>query len=87
LSEQLQRTGHQVQWALGMGNPAVELSRMVNEIGADLLILGAHGHMGVSDLLHGTTVSNLRHLVRAAVLVVPLDMPVAQQETANVAAQ
>jgi len=56
---------------LGFGSPAAELARMVAESGADLLITGSHGHRLLGDLLHGATVSALRHLVRCPVLTVP----------------
>ncbi len=65
----------ETEWCLGAGDPTSELARMVNDLGVDLVILGGHGHSGVSDLVHGTTVDRLRHRVRAGVLVVPLDMP------------
>jgi manganese transport protein len=44
---------------------------MVAEADADLLITGSHGHRLLGDLLHGATVSALRHLVRCSVLTVP----------------
>ena len=56
---------------LGFGSPAPELARMVKEAGADLVITGSHGHRLIGDLLHGATVSALRHLVRCPVLTVP----------------
>jgi manganese transport protein len=56
---------------LGFGSPAPELARMVAEADADLLITGSHGHRLLGDLLHGATVSALRHLVRCSVLTVP----------------
>jgi len=64
-----------VKWRLGIGDPATELARMANELNVDLIIVGAHGHAGVSDLVHGTTVDKLRHITRANMLVVPLKSP------------
>ena len=75
LARVLRRKGLAVEGCLGMGDPSPELTRMVNELEVDLVILGGHGHAGVSDLVHGTTVSGLRHRVRASVLVVPLNPP------------
>ncbi len=72
LAEIFKQQGLTVECHLGTGDPATELARLVNRLGADLLIVGAHGHKGVSDLLHGSTVDQLRHLVHARVLVVPL---------------
>jgi manganese transport protein len=64
--------GFEVSVALGAGDPARELARLVREFGADLVILGGHGHRGFSDVLYGTTAEALRHRVRASVLVIPL---------------
>lgn len=36
----------------------------------DLLVMGAHGHRGMADLVHGETVSTVRHAVDIPVLVV-----------------
>ncbi len=58
---------------LGAGDPAPELAKIINEVGADLVIMGGHGHTGVSDLVYGTTINGVRHRVQASVLVVPLD--------------
>ncbi len=73
LAECVRQMGLEAEGHLGAGDPATELARMANELGVELVILGGHGHSGVSDLVHGTTVERLRHRVRARVLVVPLD--------------
>jgi manganese transport protein len=64
--------GYQVETCLGAGDPAPELARLANEAGAELVILGGHGHRGFSDMIYGTTVEALRHRTRASVLVIPL---------------
>jgi manganese transport protein len=43
---------------------------MIGETRADLVILAAHGHGFVKDVLLGTTADRLRHRVDAHVLVV-----------------
>jgi len=48
-----------------------QLARLVDVHSPDLLVLGSHGHRGVADLVHGTTVERLRHRVKVPVLVVP----------------
>jgi len=72
LTEALEEAGFAASWELGVGDPVPELARMVGEVKADLVILGAHGHRGLSDLVHGTTADALRHRVDATVLIVPL---------------
>ena len=37
---------------------------------ADVVVMGAHGHTGLKDLIFGTTIDGVRHAVSAAVLVV-----------------
>jgi len=70
-AESLRRLGYQVETALGAGDPAPELARLANELEADLVILGGHGHRGLMDMIYGTTVEGLRHRTRANVLVIP----------------
>ncbi len=71
----LNQAGIETECRLGAGNPVTELAHMINEIDAELVILGAHGHSGVSDLVHGTVVGGLRHRIQASVLVIPLSTP------------
>ena len=73
LAGALEATGHRAGWRLGLGHPVKELARLVEEVGADVLVLGAHGHRGMADLIHGTTADALRHRVDATVVIVPLE--------------
>jgi manganese transport protein len=68
----LRAKGFKVTAELGAGVPAIELSRLINERNDELVILGEHGHSGVSDLAYGSTIDSLRHRVKAKLLVVPL---------------
>ncbi len=72
LADTLRASGFEVECLLGMGDPAAEIARLVNEVKADLVIMGSHGHSGISDVLHGTTIEGVRHRVRANLLVVYL---------------
>jgi len=71
-ADALRAHGYLVETRLGAGDPAPELARLCNEAGADLVILGGHGHRALSDLIYGTTVDALRHRTRANVLVIPV---------------
>jgi manganese transport protein len=55
---------------LGFGNPKRIIPEKVNEYKADLLLMGAHGHTGLTDIIFGTTVDNVRHKVNIPVLLV-----------------
>ena len=61
--------GLRVSTELAMGDPANELIRLVEERKADLLAMSTHGHRGLNDLIRGTTVSKVRHLVKVPVLL------------------
>ena len=61
--------GLRVSTELAMGDPADELIRLVEERHADLLAMSTHGHRGLNDLIRGTTVSKVRHLVKVPVLL------------------
>ncbi|MCC6348230.1 MAG: Nramp family divalent metal transporter [Candidatus Eisenbacteria bacterium] len=63
--------GVQASVRLGHGDAKSEIARIVNEVGADLLVTGSHGHRGLHDVVYGATVSGVRHLVRCPVLTVP----------------
>ena len=51
-------------------NPNREIIRAATEIQPDLLIMGAHGHGGLKDLIFGTTINSVRHKLRIPLLVV-----------------
>ncbi len=60
---------------LGHGDAKAEIVRIVNEVGADLLVTGSHGHRGLRDVVYGATVSSVRHRVKCPVLTVPPAAP------------
>ena len=62
--------GLKVSTELAMGDPADELIRLAHERNVDLLAMSTHGHRFLNDLLRGTTVSRVRHLVKIPILLV-----------------
>lgn len=66
----LQDLGYSSQYRIGFGSPANELAKAVSEEQIDLLVMGAHGHKGIKDLVFGSTVDSLRHKIKVPVLVV-----------------
>jgi manganese transport protein len=54
----------------GYGRPAMQIPVIVEKQGADLLVMGAHGHRAIMDFLLGSTVDNVRHKVRIPVMIV-----------------
>ncbi|MDZ4794383.1 MAG: Nramp family divalent metal transporter [Bacteroidota bacterium] len=55
---------------LGFNDRAKEIVRLVKENNADMLVIGAHGHSGIKDLLYGQTIGTVRHELNIPVLVV-----------------
>jgi len=70
IAADLTSRGLTVSTELAMGDPATELIRLANERGVDLLAMSTHGHRFLNDLLRGTTVNRVRHLVKIPVLLV-----------------
>jgi manganese transport protein len=69
---QLREKGLIVNAELGFRNRVKEIVRIVNENNVDLLVIGAHGHKGVKDILYGQTINAVRHELKIPVLVVNL---------------
>ncbi|MDQ2899761.1 MAG: divalent metal cation transporter, partial [Acidobacteriota bacterium] len=51
-------------------NPQREIIRYAREIKPDLLVMGAHGHGGLKDLIFGNTIDPVRHKLDIPILVV-----------------
>ncbi len=51
-------------------NPKQEIVNYAKEIRPDLLIMGAHGHGRLKDLIFGNTIDPVRHALRIPILVV-----------------
>ena len=69
---QLIAKGFIVEGKLGFKNRAKEIVRIVKEANADMLVIGAHGHTGLKDLIYGETTDAVRHELSIPVLVVNL---------------
>jgi manganese transport protein len=66
----LMRMGYSVITELGYGKSANAISLIINKSDADLLVMGAHGHKGLKDIIFGSTVDAVRHNVKIPVLIV-----------------
>lgn len=71
-AQQLQDRGFICEAKVGFGKRAKEIVRLVKEVKADMLVIGAHGHSGIKDIIYGETVNTVRHEVKVPVLVVNL---------------
>jgi len=67
----LKATGLEADLRIAHGrSPRSEIIRTARALQPDLVVMGAHGHTGLKDLIFGTTIDGVRHAVSAAVLVV-----------------
>lgn len=67
---QLSAKGISARGELGYKNRVKEIARLTNENNADMLVIGAHGHTGIKDIIYGQTVNAVRHELKIAVLVI-----------------
>jgi len=51
-------------------DPMKEIVRYAEELVPDLVVMGAHGHKGLKDIVFGTTINAVRHKLKAPLLVV-----------------
>lgn len=68
----LSEKGYKADTALGFDKRAGEIVRITKEQHADMLVIGAHGHSGLQDFIHGETINTVRHELKIPVLVVNL---------------
>jgi manganese transport protein len=68
--KQLGNEGYLVKTRLGYQKRAKEITRIVNEENADMLVIGSHGHVGIKDLIYGETVDAVRHELKIPVLII-----------------
>jgi manganese transport protein len=69
---QLIARGFVAEGRLGFKNRSKEIVRIVKESNADMLVIGAHGHTGLKDLIYGETTDAVRHELSIPVLIVNL---------------
>lgn len=67
---QLTEWGYKCEIKMGFGRPRKEISRITRECNADLLVMGAHGHKGIKDLILGSTIDAVRHNLTIPILIV-----------------
>jgi manganese transport protein len=55
---------------LGYGDASTELVNIARREKLDLVVMGGHGHRGLSDLLFGQTISSVRHGLEIPIIAV-----------------
>jgi nucleotide-binding universal stress UspA family protein len=69
VQRELSSEGFSVDVQLATGDPASEIIRAAEETGVDLIAMSTHGHRFIADVLLGTTVNKVRHVVKIPVLL------------------
>jgi len=67
---QLREMGYMVSFELGYNSRVKEIIRIVEDTGADMLVMGGHRHTGLKDYLFGETIEAVRHEIKIPVLIV-----------------
>jgi len=71
IAQSLRDQGVTVETAIThSSSPKKEIVRYAREIRPDLVIMGAHGHGGLKDLIFGNTINPVRHNLEVPMLIV-----------------
>ena len=71
IAELLRKQGLTVETSIAASShPDREIVRYAREVNADLVIMGAHGHGGLKDLIFGNTINPVRHQLTVPMLIV-----------------
>ena len=66
----LRATGLQVSVYLALGDPPAEILKTAANEECDLIAMTTHGHRLIGDILHGSTIEQVRHKATIPLLVV-----------------
>ena len=70
VAAQLRAAGLTVQTHLALGDPPTEILKTAEREGCDLIAMTTHGHRLIGDLIHGSTISQVRHKSLLPLLIV-----------------
>ena len=70
IARQLRNEGLAVTAHLALGDPAKEILKTAERQNCDLIAMTTHGHRFISDLVHGSTISEVRHKATIPILLV-----------------
>lgn len=69
-AEKLRTQGLEVETQLALGEPSEEILKAAEAEACDLIAMTTHGHRFLKDLLHGSTIYQVRHQATVPVLLV-----------------
>jgi manganese transport protein len=66
----LRGQGLRVSVVLARGNPPTEILKAAEQERCDLIAMTTHGHRGLEDVIHGSTITAVRHKSQIPLLLV-----------------
>ena len=60
-ADELRQKGLRVTTHLALGDPPAEILRAAKHEHCDLIAMTTHGHRLIADVIHGTTITKVRH--------------------------
>jgi len=66
----LKSKGFDCKIELGFGKPSHSIPKIINAINVDVVVMAAHGHKGIKDLIFGSTLEQVRHNINIPVFIV-----------------
>ncbi len=70
IASELRTQGLEVDISLARGEPSKQILLTAEREGCDLIAMTTHGHRFLGDLIHGSTISEVRHQSRIPLLLV-----------------
>jgi len=67
---QLRGEGFSIETMLALGDPPAEIVKVAGNERCDLIAMAAHGHRLFGDILHGSTITEVRHQTAIPVLLI-----------------
>jgi universal stress protein A len=74
IGAELRGEGYQARTYHACGQPAAEILRVAQAEQCDLIAMTTHGHRLISDLVHGTTITKVRHESAIPIFLVKAEM-------------
>ena len=66
----LRAKGLVVETALALGSPPAEILKAAEAGRCDLIAMTSHGHRLIGDLVHGSTITEVRHQTKIPLLII-----------------
>jgi nucleotide-binding universal stress UspA family protein len=70
IADRLRSEGLSITVLLARGSPPEQILKVVSQASCDLIAMTTHGHRFLGDLIHGSTIAEVRHRTSIPVLLV-----------------